>query len=61
MQVVPHITDAIIEWIEKVSQTPIDGKLPEVTIIELGGVVGYDGGGGDVILVISKACHLLKH
>ncbi|XP_014218398.1 CTP synthase [Copidosoma floridanum] len=42
VQVVPHITDAIQEWVEKVSKQPVnrDGKLPEVCIIELGGTIG---------------------
>lgn len=40
--VVPHITDAIQEWVEKVAQKPVSetGKIPEVCIIELGGIVG---------------------
>lgn len=39
---VPHITDAIQEWVEKVAQKPVSksGKTPEVCIIELGGIVG---------------------
>lgn len=42
VQVVPHITDAIQEWVEKVAQIPVsgNGKTPEVCIIELGGIVG---------------------
>ncbi|KAG7165987.1 CTP synthase-like [Homarus americanus] len=40
--VVPHITDAIQEWVESVAQRPVDGDLadPEVCIIELGGTIG---------------------
>nr|XP_023015941.1 CTP synthase-like [Leptinotarsa decemlineata] len=40
--VVPHITEAIQEWVEKVAQKPVSasGKTPEVCIIELGGIVG---------------------
>ncbi|CAH8487895.1 unnamed protein product [Schistosoma turkestanicum] len=40
--VVPHITDAIIEWVTNVSQIPVDesGSTPEVCIIELGGTIG---------------------
>ncbi|CAG8501427.1 10733_t:CDS:10 [Acaulospora colombiana] len=39
---VPHITDAIQEWIERVSMVPVDhsGERPDVCIIELGGTVG---------------------
>ncbi|KAF2008596.1 CTP synthase-like protein [Aaosphaeria arxii CBS 175.79] len=42
VQVVPHITDAIQDWIEKVARTPVDdtGEEPDVCIIELGGTVG---------------------
>lgn len=40
--VVPHITDAIQEWVENVAKVPVteDGKEPEVCIIELGGTIG---------------------
>ncbi|CAJ0651031.1 1493_t:CDS:2 [Entrophospora sp. SA101] len=36
VQVVPHITDAIQEWIENVSKIPVDssGQEPDVCIIE---------------------------
>lgn len=39
---VPHITDAIKNWIESVSVIPVDGKEgpPDVCVIELGGTVG---------------------
>lgn len=42
LQVVPHITDAIKDWIESVSLTPVDGKEgpADVCVIELGGTVG---------------------
>ncbi|KAL5119275.1 CTP synthase ura7 [Pleosporales sp. CAS-2024a] len=42
VQVVPHITDAIQEWIQKVARIPVDdtGEEPDVCIIELGGTVG---------------------
>ncbi|KAJ6263265.1 hypothetical protein Dda_1826 [Drechslerella dactyloides] len=42
VQVVPHITDAIQDWIQRVARIPIDdtGEEPEVCIIELGGTVG---------------------
>lgn len=42
VQVVPHITDAIREWIESVAQIPVDGKegSADVCVIELGGTVG---------------------
>ncbi|KAI8522621.1 hypothetical protein RHMOL_Rhmol13G0010300 [Rhododendron molle] len=42
VQVVPHITDAIKNWIERVSAIPVDGKEgpADVCVIELGGTVG---------------------
>jgi len=40
--VVPHITDAIKDWIETVAVIPVDGKEgpADVCVIELGGTVG---------------------
>jgi len=42
VQVVPHITDAIKEWIERIAKIPVDDtrEEPDVCIIELGGTVG---------------------
>ncbi|KAH0449430.1 hypothetical protein IEQ34_020122 [Dendrobium chrysotoxum] len=42
VQVVPHITDAIQEWIERVAIVPVDGKKgpADVCVIELGGTIG---------------------
>ncbi|OIV93799.1 hypothetical protein TanjilG_03762 [Lupinus angustifolius] len=42
VQVVPHITDAIQEWIERVAHIPVDGKPgpADVCVIELGGTIG---------------------
>lgn len=39
VQVVPHVTDAIQEWIERVANIPVDGRTgpPDVCVIELGG------------------------
>ncbi|KAJ0681567.1 putative CTP synthase (glutamine hydrolyzing) [Helianthus annuus] len=39
VQVVPHITDAIQDWNERVAAIPVDGKEgpPDVCVIELGG------------------------
>lgn len=35
--VVPHITDAIQEWVERVAKVPVDGDSgePDVCIIEV--------------------------
>ena len=34
---VPHITDAVQEWVTRVAQIPVDGdeKVPDVCIIEV--------------------------
>ena len=39
---IPHITDAIQDWIERVAKVPVDGsdQPADVCVIELGGVVG---------------------
>lgn len=39
--VVPHITDAIQEWVERVAHTPVRGSnKPQVCVVELGGTIG---------------------
>ncbi|XP_065345611.1 CTP synthase 1 [Cloeon dipterum] len=42
VQVVPHITDAIQEWVERVAKHSVceTNKEPEVCLIELGGTIG---------------------
>ena len=42
VQVIPHVTDAIKQWIEDVAQRPVDnsGIRPDVCIIEMGGTAG---------------------
>lgn len=42
VQVVPHITGAIQDWIERVAHKPSDetGEVADVCIVELGGTVG---------------------
>lgn len=42
VQIVPHLTNAIQDWIERVARIPVDntGLEPDVCIIELGGTVG---------------------
>jgi len=43
VQVVPHITDAVMHWVERVAQIPVGenpDKTPDVCIIELGGTIG---------------------
>jgi hypothetical protein len=36
-QIVPHVTDAIQDWVERVSKIPVDdtGEEPDVCIIEV--------------------------
>ncbi|KAF9226343.1 CTP synthase [Gyrodon lividus] len=42
VQIVPHVTNAIQDWIERVSKIPVDnsGEQPDICIVELGGTVG---------------------
>ncbi|OLL23969.1 CTP synthase [Neolecta irregularis DAH-3] len=42
VMVVPHITNEIQDWLERVAKIPVDdtGEVPDVCIIELGGTVG---------------------
>ncbi|XP_046847624.1 CTP synthase 1-like isoform X2 [Xenia sp. Carnegie-2017] len=41
VQVVPHITNAVQEWVEKVAMEPLhDNSVADVCIIELGGTIG---------------------
>lgn len=37
VQMIPHLTDAIIEWIERVAKIPVDNtnQTPDVCIIEV--------------------------
>ena len=40
--VIPHITDAIQEWVQRVAHIPVtpDNAPPRVCIVELGGTIG---------------------
>ncbi|KAJ3547324.1 hypothetical protein NM208_g1566 [Fusarium decemcellulare] len=42
VQVVPHVTNEIAAWVERVAKIPVDdsGEAPDVCIVELGGTVG---------------------
>ena len=42
VQIVPHLTDAIRDWIERVAKIPVDdtNSEPDACVIELGGTVG---------------------
>lgn len=42
VQIIPHLTNAIQDWIERVAKIPVDdtNEEPDVCIIELGGTVG---------------------
>lgn len=42
VQVIPHVTDSIQDWIQRISAIPADGsgEKPEACVIELGGTVG---------------------
>ena len=42
MQIVPHITGAIQDWIKRVAKIPVDetDEEPDVYTVELGGTMG---------------------
>ena len=42
VQVIPHVTDAVQDWVEEISAISADGsgEAPEACVIELGGTVG---------------------
>lgn len=42
VQLVPHVTDAIMDWVERVAHIPVDDtdEPADVCIVELGGTVG---------------------
>ncbi|XP_054158184.1 CTP synthase 2-like [Oppia nitens] len=42
VQIVPHLTNAVQDWVERVAAVPVDNtnKEPEVCVIELGGTIG---------------------
>merc|ERR1719192_474565 len=42
VQIIPHVTNEVQDWINRVAQVSIDssGKTPDVCVIELGGTVG---------------------
>ncbi|KAM9031052.1 CTP synthase 2 isoform X2 [Sarcophilus harrisii] len=42
VQVVPHITDAVQEWVMNQAKVPVDGhkEEPQICVIELGGTIG---------------------
>eukprot|EP00617_Octactis_speculum_P028084 CAMPEP_0185753270 /NCGR_PEP_ID=MMETSP1174-20130828/11988_1 /TAXON_ID=35687 /ORGANISM="Dictyocha speculum, Strain CCMP1381" /LENGTH=551 /DNA_ID=CAMNT_0028431029 /DNA_START=192 /DNA_END=1847 /DNA_ORIENTATION=+ len=42
VQVVPHITNEVQDWIERVAPIPVDGtgETPDVCMVEVGGTVG---------------------
>ena len=54
-KVIPHITDAIQEWIERVALIPVDGRegRPEVCIVELAGTIGL---GIQIQIFLWSAC-----
>uniref|UniRef100_A0A914ZSV8 CTP synthase n=2 Tax=Parascaris univalens TaxID=6257 RepID=A0A914ZSV8_PARUN len=42
VQTIPHVTGAIVDWVERVAAIPVDGtnQRPDVCIVELGGTIG---------------------
>jgi CTP synthase len=58
VQAIPHITNAIKEWIQRAAQIPVtpDGEIPDVCFIELGGSIGDIEG-----MVFVEAIRQLKY
>eukprot|EP00915_Cephaloidophora_sp_WS-2016_P010697 GHVH01015764.1.p1 GENE.GHVH01015764.1~~GHVH01015764.1.p1 ORF type:complete len:564 (+),score=81.25 GHVH01015764.1:144-1835(+) len=40
VQIVPHVTDHLVTMLLRAASTPVDGQMPVVTLIEVGGTVG---------------------
>jgi CTP synthase len=40
VQMVPHVTNKVIEMIEKAAKYPVQGDTPEICLVEIGGTVG---------------------
>ena len=59
VQVVPHVTGEIEDWITRVAKIPVDdsGEEPDVCIIELGGTVGDIEG----MAFVEALCELRRH
>ena len=63
VQVVPHITGAIQDWIERVAHTPSDetGQVADVCIVELGGTVGDIESGGLLSTCVTSSHPIKLH
>lgn len=59
VQVVPHVTGEIEDWITRVAKVPVDdtGEEPDVCIIELGGTVGDI----ESMPFVEALCELRRH
>lgn len=57
----PHITDAIQDWIERAAAIPVDGKdgPADVCVVELGGTIGKHGFSFGFGLVLLKTLFFL--
>lgn len=40
VQFIPHVTNAIVAMLQKAARVPMDGQVPDICIVELGGTVG---------------------
>lgn len=56
-KVIPHITNEIQDWIERVAIVPVDGEVDpaDVCIIELGGTIGDKRQLTSCILVLTNS------
>ena len=61
---VPHITDAIQAWVERVAVIPVNkeenGQEPQVCIIELGGTIGDIEGYRLIIITVIKSAYYIQ-
>lgn len=59
VQVVPHVTTEIEDWITRIAKRPVDntGEEPDVCIIELGGTIGDIEG----MAFVQALCDLRRH
>ncbi|CAJ0602979.1 unnamed protein product [Cylicocyclus nassatus] len=51
VHLIPHFTDAVIQWVEQVARIPVDGTLerPDVCIIEVASLPCGEGNGLTVL------------
>ena len=58
VQVVPHVTDTIQDWVTRVAHIPVSktGEEPDVCVVELGGTIGDIEGTDPFALYLFQDC-----